>query len=249
VQNNLAPGGRDQPGKIIFAPHCQTNIMANELEKELAAKEAVKSIKNGQIIGLGTGSSAYFATLEVGRLVKEGLQVQAVPTSESTRELALSLNIPLIDINEVDAIDVTIDGADEFTTSLDLIKGGGAALLREKVVASLTRYQIIITDPSKQVDQLGRFKVPIEVIPFASRYVLNQLRAMGGEGVVRVKEGKTVYTDQGNVIVDGDFGLISQPAELGKQLKQVLGIVEHGLFTGLAHKVIMGANGGIVVFE
>ncbi len=223
--------------------------MANELEKELAAKEAVKSIKNGQIIGLGTGSSAYFATLEVGRLVKEGLQVQAVPTSESTRELALSLNIPLIDINEVDAIDVTIDGADEFTTSLDLIKGGGAALLREKVVASLTRYQIIITDPSKQVDQLGRFKVPIEVIPFASRYVLNQLRAMGGEGVVRVKEGKTVYTDQGNVIVDGDFGLISQPAELGKQLKQVLGIVEHGLFTGLAHKVIMGANGGIVVFE
>src|SRR5215207_5936330 len=132
-----------------------------EKEKYLAAKEAIKFIRDNQIVGLGTGSTAFYAITEIGNLVKEGLKIQGVPTSNATKDLAEKLNIPLIDINNIDSIDVTIDGADEFTSDLVLIKVGGGALLKEKIVASMTRKQIIIADSLKKVDKLGKFPLPV----------------------------------------------------------------------------------------
>ncbi|MFV0606343.1 MAG: ribose-5-phosphate isomerase RpiA [Niabella sp.] len=218
-------------------------------EKELAALAAVKFVKDGMVIGLGTGSTAYFAIKAVGAMVQNGLQIKAVPTSEATRQMAETLQIPLIDINEISAIDVTIDGADEFTENFELIKGGGGALLREKIVASLTNQQIIIADSSKKVEKLGKFKLPIEVIPFAYNYVLTQIDVFGGKGAIRMKGGERYITDQGNYIIDADFGLIDNPATLDKQLKQVTGIVEHGLFINLTHKIIMGTGGTTVEYH
>jgi len=209
-------------------------------EKYLAAQEAVKFIKGDQIIGLGTGSSATHAIKEIGNLVKAGLKIQGVPTSIKTEELAKSLGIPLIDINSVSFIDVTIDGADEFTNELMLIKGGGGALLREKIVASITRQEIIITDSSKKVERLGKFPLPIEVIPFAVNYVKRKLQELNGVGTIRLKEGAPFVTDQGNLIIDANFGLIDDPFSLSDSLNKIEGIVCHGLFIGLANKVITG---------
>lgn len=220
-----------------------------EKEKELAAKEAVKFISDNQIVGLGTGSSAVHVIKEIGKMVKKGLKIQAIPTSNKTKELAESLNIPLIDINSIEAIDITIDGADEFTTDLTLIKGGGGALLREKIVASLTKQLIIIVDSSKKVDILGKFKLPIEVIPFASNYVLNQIKLINGKGKIRLVSDQPFSTDQRNYIVDADFGEIINPALLSDQLNGIEGIVGHGLFINLASKVIMGKNDSTITFE
>ncbi len=218
-------------------------------EKQLAALEAVKEIKDGMIVGLGTGSTAYFAIQAVGELVKNGMQLQTIPTSEQTKQMSINLGIPMIDINSVESIDITIDGADEFTANLELIKGGGGALLREKIVASLTQKQIIITDSSKQVQRLGKFKLPIEVIPMATSYVQRQLKNIGGEGFIRWSKSKEYLTDQGNYIIDADFGLIDNPSELDKQLNNIVGIVEHGLFINIAHKIIMSKDRELVIFE
>ncbi len=220
----------------------------NEIEKELAAIEAVKFVKDNQVVGLGSGSTAYYAIKEIGRKVGQGIRIQGVPTSVKTQELAISMQIPLIDIHNIHTIDITIDGADEFEDDLSLIKGGGGALLREKVVASMTKEQIIIADSSKKVDKLGRFKVPIEVIPFASAYVLSQLKRMGGTGAIRQKDGKPYLTDQNNYIIDTDFGLIDNPVILAGRLKNVVGLVEHGLFIKLVSRVIMGTGDKTVTF-
>ncbi len=218
-------------------------------EKKMAALEAVKEIKDGMTIGLGTGSTAYYAIHAVAELIQQGVTLKTVPTSEQTKQMSIELGIPMVDINSIDSIDVTIDGADEFTQNLELIKGGGGALLREKIVASITKKQIIITDSSKMVHQLGKFKVPIEVIPMACSYVMRQLTAIGGIGLVRTKEGKDYTTDQGNLIIDADFGLIEHPAVLDEQLNKIVGVVEHGLFIGLAHKVIMIKDGEAITFS
>lgn len=218
-------------------------------EKALAAKEAVKYISSGQIVGLGSGSSAYIAVEEIGKMVKNGLDIKGVPTSEKTRELAESWGIPLLKIEDVESIDITIDGADEFTTDLQLIKGGGSFLLKEKVVASLSKKEIIVADSSKKVDLLGKFTVPIEVIPYAQNYVLTQLKKLNGVGKVREVDGKPLITEQGNVLIDGDFGLIQNPAHLAEQLIQIVGVVEHGLFIDIATIVIMGVDDGTLVFD
>lgn len=220
-----------------------------EKEKLLAAREAVKLIENNMIVGLGTGSTAYYTILEIGQRVKEGLKIKAIATSRQTEELAASLKIDLIDINSVDAIDVTIDGADEFTSDLLMIKGGGGALFREKIVLSLTTKKIIIADSSKKVEKLGKFKVPVETVSFSSRYVLSQIASIGGNGEIRKKEGKVFVTDQGNCIIDADFGLIHDPESLAKNLNQIEGVLAHGLFIGLADKIIMGNGDDTAVFE
>jgi len=186
-----------------------------ETEKRLAAKEAVKLIGSDCIIGLGTGSTAAYAVWELGEAVKNGLKIRAVPTSDATARLAESLNIPLVDINTVDSIDVTIDGADEFNSDLVLIKGGGGALLREKIVASMTREEIIITDSTKKVDVLGKFKLP----------------------------------DEGNYIIDADFGEVTNPVRLSGKLSEIEGVAAHGLFINLASKVIMGTGNGTEIFK
>ena len=220
-----------------------------ENEKRLAAHEAVKYIRSGQVVGLGTGSTSYFAILEIGDMVKKGLTIQAVPTSVKSKELAEKLNIPLIDIHSVDSIDITIDGADEFTNELNLIKGGGGALLREKVVAAMTREQIIIADSAKKVEKLGKFHLPIEVIPFAASYVIGTLKKLRGLGKIRQNDSKPFLTDQGNYIIDTDFGIMNNPEDLAGKLDEIVGLVEHGLFINLAHKVIMGQGDGTVIFE
>lgn len=214
-------------------------------EKQNAAREAVKLIKDGQVVGLGTGSTAVLAVQEIAELVKKGLRIQGVPTSDSTAALARELSIPLIDINTADHIDITIDGADEFTKELHLIKGGGGALLREKIVAAKTRQEVIIADSSKYVEKLGKFKLPVEVIPFAASYVLKEVLKLGGEGAVR---GEPFITDEGNYIIDVDFKRIEDPVSLSDQLKSIVGVVEHGLFTGLAERVLMGEGDSVKVF-
>ena len=220
-----------------------------EIEKLLAAKEAVKFITNNQIVGLGTGSTTTYAVKEIGEMVKNGLKIQAIPTSNKTKLLAESLNIPLIDINLVSSIDITIDGADEFNNDLILIKGGGGALLKEKIVASLSKEEIIIVDSSKKVDIVGKFKLPIEVIPFATNYVLSQIQSMNGVGEIRLAVDKPFETDQENYIIDADFGLITNPVFLSDKLNEIEGIVGHGLFIKLTSRVIMGNNDSTITFK
>jgi len=220
-----------------------------DLEKEVAAKEAVKFIRNNDIVGLGTGSTAYYAIKEIAEMVKNGLNIKGVPTSEHTATLATSLGIELLDMNEVSTIDVTIDGADEFDSQLNLIKGGGGALFREKIVASLTKKEIIIADSAKKVDLLGVFKVPVEVVPLALNYVLQELRKLNGIGTVRLKDGKPFISDNNNYIVDTDFGLISHPAALSADLNLIDGVLAHGLFVNLTSIVIMGKGNETVTYD
>jgi len=221
---------------------------SSDSEKKLAAQAAVQVLKNGQIVGLGTGSSAYYAIQEIGRLVSQGLNIRAVATSEKTRALAESLYIPVLEINDVTLIDITIDGADEFTVDRMLIKGGGGALLREKIVASMSTEVIIITDSSKKVDMLGRFKVPLAVVPYAANYVCRQLEKMNGSGALRLASGQPVRTDEQNYIMDADFGLIQDPIALSAQLNNLEGVVAHGLFIHLASKVYMGSGAAVLIF-
>lgn len=218
-------------------------------EKIRAAQEAVKFVQNKQIVGLGTGSTAYFAIAEIGELVREGLKIYAVPTSRQTEEQAKALNIPLVSIDDVDAIDVTIDGTDEFDKKLDLIKGGGGALLKEKMVARITKKQIIIADSSKRVEKLGAFKIPVEVLPFAADFACKRIEEAGGR--VRIRRGADgiFLTDEKNYIIDADFGLLDDPRAVSDKLNNIEGVVCNGLFLDLADVVIMGAGEEISVFE
>ena len=219
-----------------------------DLEKQVAAREAVKFIKNNDIVGLGTGSTAYFAIVEIAELVRNGLKIKGVPTSEHTAALATSLGIELLDMNEVNTIDVTIDGADEFDEQLNLIKGGGGALFREKIVASLTKKEIIIADAAKKVEKLGAFRVPVEVVPLALNYVLQELSKLNGVGTVRMKGNVPFISDNHNYIVDTDFGLIENAAFLSGSLNQIDGVLAHGLFVNLTSIVIMGKGSETVTY-
>ncbi|MBB5619200.1 ribose 5-phosphate isomerase A [Pedobacter cryoconitis] len=224
------------------------SIDKKDLEKQSAARAAVKFIQQNDIVGLGTGSTAFFAIQEIALLVKNGLKIKGVPTSEHTALLALSLGIELLPMEEVKSIDITIDGADEFDTQLNLVKGGGGALFREKIVASLTKNEIIIADSGKLVTQLGKFKVPIEVVPLALNYVVQQLSKLNGKGEVRMKDNSPFITDNHNIIVDADFGLISDPAALAESLNRIEGILAHGLFVQLTSKIIMGKGTETIIY-
>jgi len=224
------------------------NLIQNN-EKLAVAKAAVAMVKPNTIVGLGTGSTATLAIKELAKLMKDGLQFTGVPSSVATQELATSLGIPLLELGMVNAIDISIDGADEFTTALELIKGGGGALFREKIVASLSEKQIIITDSSKKVAQLGAFKVPVEVNPNAQQYVANELKKLNGQAKLRLNNGTTFITDNGNIILDVDFGLIDAPATLAQAIKQIEGVLAHGLFINLTAKILMAQGDEIIVYE
>ena len=220
-----------------------------EREKFLAAREAVKFVEENQIVGLGTGSTAKYAVEEIGRLVSEGLKIKAVATSNQTAQLAAKFNIPLVELNEIKAIDLTIDGADEFDADLNLIKGGGGALFREKMVAKSSKNVIIIADSTKKVERLGAFKVPVEVVSPALDFAKKQIEKIGGKTKIREKNGEVFVTDFGNKILDWDFGLIANAAELSAKLNDIEGVVCHGLFINLAKKVILGTGVGTIIFE
>lgn len=214
--------------------------------KKLAAEKAVEFVKDGMIVGLGTGSTAYFAIQKIGQKVKEGLSIRAIATSNQSEELAKELGIPLLPFAEIDEIDVTIDGADEVDANWNLIKGGGGALLREKIVAAATKQLIIIVDESKLVEELGKFPLPVEIIPFGYEMTLRKLQKLGAEPVLR-KAGDEVYvTDNGNYIADCHLGSIAQPEELHRMLNLIPGIVDNGLFIDMAAVVIAGNADGSV---
>lgn len=220
-----------------------------DAEKLAAAKAAVKFVKDGDLVGLGTGTTATFAIKELGKMVKAGLKISAVASSIRTEELAKSLGIEVLDLGSVSALDISIDGADEFTESLALVKGGGGALFREKIVASLSKQAIIVTDSSKKVQKLGAFTIPVEVVPFAYRHVFNELTNLGAKTVKRKDGTKDYITDNGNFIIDADFGLIDNPEDLSDTLNQISGLLAHGLFIGLTARVIMSEQSEIIVFE
>lgn len=218
--------------------------------KQLVGEKAVEYIKDGMIVGLGTGSTAYWAILKIGELVKNGLKIQGVPTSKSTEKLALELNIPLLDISKVTKIDVTIDGADEFDLHKNLIKGGGGALLREKIIASVTDFYVIIADAAKGSEILGDFAVPVEVTPFALAISVEQLKDLGCEPSLRLADGKPFITDNQNLIVDCQFKRILHPDELAVKMNAIPGVVENGLFVNMANVIITeDGKGNVVVFE
>ncbi len=212
--------------------------------KKIAAGKAVEYIKNGMTVGLGTGSTAYWAIQNIGEKVKAGLSVRAVATSIQSEELARQLQIPIIPFSEVDRLDVTIDGADEVDPQLNLIKGGGGALLREKIVAAATKFYIIIVDESKLVRQLGHFPLPVEVAPFAWELTERRLAALGGNPKMRLAEGKPYLTDNQHYILDCSFGSIADPALLHRQVSDITGVMEDGFFIGMADIVVAGSPSG-----
>jgi ribose 5-phosphate isomerase A len=226
-----------------------TDRNQRDAEKLAAAQAAVKFVKDGDVVGLGTGSTTTFAIKELGKRVKEGLQIKAAASSIRTQELAESLGIEILDLGHLSQIDISIDGADEFTESLDLIKGGGGALFREKIIASLSKNAIIIADASKKVKKLGVFTVPVEVVPLAYQYVFDQINKLGGNGILRAVENQTFITDNGNLIIDTDFSLIDDPAKLASDLNQINGLLAHGLFINITSKVIMSEGADIIIFE
>jgi ribose 5-phosphate isomerase A len=218
--------------------------------KQLVGEKATEYIKDGMILGLGTGSTAYFAIMKIGEMVKNGLKIKGVPTSKQTEELALSLDIPLLEMADVTKIDVTIDGADEYDPQKQLIKGGGGALLREKIIASITDFYIIIADQSKQSEVLGSFALPVEVTPFAKEITLMQLKNLGCSPVFREKDGKLFVTDNQNYIADCKFSSIENPIELNQKLNLISGVVENGLFVNMANIIITeDGKGGVNVEE
>ena len=222
--------------------------MANELkqsdlEKEAAARASLRFVRDGNVVGLGTGSTAAYAVRFLGEQVRAGLKIRGIPTSVHTGELATSLGIPLATLDECQQIDVDIDGADEFDSQLNLIKGGGGALLREKVIASASRQVVIIADSSKQVAVLGKFPLPVEVIPFAQPLVAKRISALGSSVKLRRNvKGNPFVTDEGHHILDCSFGQIPDPPALARILSDMPGVVEHGLFIDLA-TVVLCAKG------
>ena len=221
--------------------------MNKDLEKETAARAAVELVRDGQIVGLGTGSTAAYAVRFLGERVRAGLKIRGISTSVKTKELAASLGIPLSTLEEFQQIDITIDGADEVDPELRLIKGGGGALLREKIVASVTRQFVVIADSSKQVASLGKFPVPVEVIPFAQTLVAKKIEGLGAS--VKAREyayGNPFVTDEGHHILDCSFGEIADPEELAGELDRMPGVVEHGLFIGMANVALIGKENQVI---
>ena len=215
--------------------------MANESEKELAGRAAAELVRDGDVVGLGTGSTAYFAVVALGERVKAGLKIVGIPTSIATADLAKKAGVPLTTLDEHPEIDITIDGADEIDPHLNLIKGGGGALLREKVVASASKKMVVVGDSSKLVPVLGKFPLPVEVISFARAVVEKKIASLGASVKWRTRaEGSPYLTDNGNPILDCSFGKIEDPAGLARILSDTPGIVEHGLFIGLASEALIG---------
>ena len=221
-----------------------------EKEKKNAALEAVKHVKDGFVVGLGSGSTVAYAVEEIGNRIKqEGLHVLGVPTSYQALLLAVKHRIPITTLEEHPTIDLTIDGADQIDEELNLIKGMGGALAREKIVALASKRLVIVADETKKVKILGEnsHPVPIDVLPFATPIVMRKIKEIGGKPTLRegIKKVGPVITDNGNVIIDADFGLISKPSELEYKLKKLTGVVETGLFVKMADVVYLGKRSGV----
>jgi ribose 5-phosphate isomerase A len=226
-------------------------MSADDLKRAAAAR-AVALVEDGMRLGLGTGSTAAHFVSLLGERVRAGLRVVGVPTSEVTRAQAEREGVPVTTLDETPELDLTVDGADELDQRLRLIKGAGGALLREKIVAAASRRMIVIADGSKRVEALGRFPLPIEVVPFGleatRRAILRTLEAASLRGDLRLrgKGGEPFLTDGGHVILDAHLGRIPEPERPGLALNDVPGVVEHGLFLGLATGAVLATESGLV---
>lgn len=227
------------------SPHGEMNT--RDQEKEAAARVAAELVESGQIVGLGSGSTAAFFVRFLAERVRDGLKILGIPTSLATKELAEQLGIPLTTLETHPQIDLDIDGADEIDPNLNLIKGGGGAFLREKVVASVSRRFVVIGDSAKQVARLGKFPLPVEAIPFAQVLIKPRIERLGARVALRRHSDGTVYvTDEGHHILDCTFGEIADPPTLASELRKFPGVVEHGLFIGMAEMAVIGKNTEVI---
>ena len=257
--HNAVPRGKttlDRPRReTSFRQSVGQPVNADELKRQAAAR-ALDYVASGMKLGLGTGSTARHFVELLGARVRDGLDVIGVPTSEATRQDAIRCGVRLTTLDEVDRLDLTVDGADEVDPALNLIKGGGGALLREKIVAAASDRMIVIADDSKWVETLGRFPLPIEVIPFglgATRRAIEKVFATSGVsgqlGLRKAKDGHVFVTDGGHWIVDAHLGRIPDAPRLAQALGSIPGVVEHGLFIGLATTAMLAGSQGIRVVE
>lgn len=219
--------------------------------KRAAAESACSLVRDGQVLGLGTGSTVYFLIEELARRIEDdGLDVICVPTSRGTALLAGEKGIPVATLEEYDSLDLAIDGADQVSKSLDMIKGGGAAHTREKIVASLAERFVVIVDEGKLSEKLS-LPVPVEVLPFSWKVVAGQLEKMSAATTIRQGSGKAgpVITDNGNYVLDADFGVIEDPEALEAEINLIRGVVENGIFPGMAHEVRVGTENGVKILK
>ena len=214
--------------------------------KKLAGDKAATYVKDGMVVGLGTGSTAYHMVNAVGEMVKNGLKIQAIPTSKATEAQARELGIPLLTIDELDHVDLAIDGVDEIDPQFNAIKGGGGALYREKVVASMAKEVIWIMDESKLVDKIGAFHLPVEIAQYGSKQAMERMAGYGWNPVLRVRDGKTFVTDNGNYIADLHLGAGFDIQDVYSKLTGMLGVLEHGLFLNMCKRMIVGHSDGTV---
>jgi len=218
--------------------------------KKRAAESALELIRDGHVVGLGTGSTAKFAIEGLGRLVREGLSIKGVPTSIATERMAMEFGIPLVDLNEAGAVDLTLDGADEIDLDFNMIKGGGGALTREKLVALASTKRVILVDESKLVSKLGQSRLlPIEVLPFAWTMSARLLTGLGCVANLRRHVGMPFVTDNGNHILDCAFGPIEDAVALEKRIKLLPGVIECGLFIGIADTLVIGFDDRVEIRE
>lgn len=210
--------------------------------KQIAGERAVGYIEDGMVVGLGTGSTVFYATRKIGERVSQGLKITAVCTSEDTRKLADQWEIPYVDINEVGRIDLTIDGADEIDPDGQGIKGGGGALFYEKIVAANSEQNIWVVEQRKLVDRLGAFPLPVEIMPYGHKHCIGKLSEMGLKPKLRMSGNEIFLTDGGHYIITLHAGAIEDPFALDRELKQVAGVIEHGLFLNIVNKVVVAGK-------
>ena len=230
--------------------------MSADVAKINAAAAALDFVEDGMLLGLGTGSTAAHFVRLLGERVKKGLKVRGVPTSEATDKLAREVGVPIVPVDRVGSLDLAVDGADEVDGAFRLIKGGGAALLREKIIAGAAKHFVVIADESKLVERLGAFPLPVEVTPFGftltAQRIYSALKAHGCQGTdatLRERDGKPVVTDGGNYVIDCKCQVIPDAEGLADALKRITGVVEHGLFLGMARTVVVGREKGAEVLE
>lgn len=217
--------------------------------KETAARAALRYVRDGMTLGLGTGSTAGYAVIGIGELVRQGYHLQAVATSEATAAQARALDIPLLGIDEAAHVDLDIDGVDEIDPQFNAIKGGGGALFREKVIAGMAAEVIWIMDDSKPVRQLGAFPLAVEIVPYGSVQLLAKMKSLGWQPELRMRNGERFVTDSGNLIADLHLGRGFPVAETARQLDAMTGVLEHGLFPGICRRIIVGTPEGARIIE
>lgn len=218
--------------------------------KQLVGEKAAEYVTEGMVVGLGTGSTAYYMVEALGKRVKEGLKITGVTTSTRTKEQAEKLGIPLKTIDEVDAVDLTIDGADEIDANYQGVKGGGGALLFEKIVADYSKKVIWIVDGSKMVDTLGTFPLPVEVLPYGSQQLVRIFEEKGYHPAIRkTEDGENYLTDGNHYIIDLHMAKIENPQSLAEWLDGLTGVMEHGLFLNRVNTIIVGHEAGLEIIE